>query len=198
MSAIVFLPVNASSQKNSFNVKELTTLFNNMITKVTDSIISLNSNDEIEELTQTLIKNTIIDGINSIYIKKETSKKVKQDKPTRPLSSYILYCNEIRSRVKSENPTDDSKDITRKLAIEWKKLTDDEKLEYKNKSSSGKSSDEESIIPKSKKETVKKTSSKKVIHVPLEEKSSPDVDEEEEEEEEEEPLLIPTPKTKKI
>ena len=190
MSAIVFLPVNAS-QKNSFNLKELTTLFNNMITKVTDSIIALNSNNE---LSQTLIKDTIIDGINSIYIKKETSKKVKQDKPKRLLSGYILYCNEIRSRVKSENPTDDSKDITRKLALCWKELTDDEKLEYKNKSSSGKSSDEESIIPKAKKETVKKTSSKKVIPVPLEEKSSSDVDEEEEEE----PLLKPTPKNKKI
>ena len=189
MSAIVFLPVNASSQKNSFNVKELTTLFNNMITKVTDSIIALNSNDEIEELSQTLIKNTIIEGINSIYIQKETSKKVKQDKSKRPLSGYILYCNEIRSRVKSENPTDDSKDITRKLALCWKELTDNEKLEYKNKSSSGNSSDEES-----KKETVKKTSSKKVIPVQLEEKSSSDVDEEEEEE----PLLKPTPKNKKI
>ena len=182
MSAIVFLPVNASSQKNSFNVKELTTLFNNMITKVTDSIIALNSNDEIAELSQTLIKDTIIAGINSIYIQKDTSKKVKQDKPKRPLSGYILYCNEIRSRVKSENPTDDSKDITRKLALCWKELTDDEKLEYKNKSSSGNSSDEESIIPKSKKETVKKTSSKKVIPVKSEEKSSSDVDEEDDEE----------------
>ena len=51
MSAIVFLPVNAS-QKNSFNIKELTTLFNNMITKVTDSIIALNSLEE--ELSQEL------------------------------------------------------------------------------------------------------------------------------------------------
>ena len=195
MSEIVFLPVNASSQKNSFNVKELTTLFNNMITKVTESIIALNSNDEIEELSHNLIKDTIIEGINSIYIKKEISKKVKQDKPTRPLSCYILYCNEIRARVKSENPTDDSKDITRKLALEWKKLTDDEKLKYKNKSSSGTSSEEESIIPKSKKETVKKTSSKKVIPVPLKEKPASDA---EEEEEEDEPLLIPTTKTKKI
>ena len=192
MSEIVFLPVNASSQKNSFNVKELTTLFNNMVTKVTDSIIALNSLEE--ELSQTEIKEAIISGINSIYIKKETSKKDKKDKPTRPLSGYILYCNEIRARVKSENPTDDSKDITRKLALCWKELTDDEKLEYKNKSSSGNSSDEESIIPKSKKETVKKTSSKKVIPVPLEEKSSSDVDEEEEEE----LLLKPTPKNKKI
>ena len=184
MSSIVFLPVNASSQKNSFNVKELTTLFNNMVTKVTDSIIALNSLEE--ELSQADIKEAIIFGINSIYIKKDTSKQDKKDKPTRPLSGYILYCNEIRARVKSENPTDDSKDITRKLALEWRKLTDNQKLEYKNKSSSGKSSeDEESIIPISKKETVKKTSSKKVIPVKLEEKSSSDVDEEEDDE----PLL---------
>ena len=191
MSQIVFLPVNASSQKNSFNVKELTTLFNNMVTKVTDSIIALNSLEE--ELSQTDIKEAIIFGINSIYIKKETSKQDKKDKPTRPLSGYILYCNEIRARVKSENPTDDSKDITRKLALCWKELTDNQKLEYKNKPSSGKSSDEESVIPISKKETVKKTSSKKVIPVKSEEKSSSDVDEEQEE-----PLLKPTPKNKKI
>ena len=50
-----------------------------------------------------------IDGISSI-----NSKKIK-----KPRSSYILYCSEMRSKVKEDNVAFDSKDVLKKLAEMW-------------------------------------------------------------------------------
>ena len=38
------------------------------------------------------------------YLQTHPSAKAKSDKPKKPLSSYILFSNELREKVKSENP----------------------------------------------------------------------------------------------
>ena len=73
MSEIVFLPVNAS-QKQAFNIKELTTSYNNMIITITDSIFALNSFEG--ELSKSDITHAIISGIYSVYGQKNTSIEV--------------------------------------------------------------------------------------------------------------------------
>ena len=38
------------------------------------------------------------------YLQTHPSAKAKSDKPKKPLSSYILFSNELRDKVKGENP----------------------------------------------------------------------------------------------
>ena len=124
---IAFLAVN-SSQKNCYNFKELTKSMNEMVLSASSSIVKLNSEDMTEEKVQSVI----LEAINSVYYKPEEvsgKKKVKRDKK-QALTSYIIYCNAFRSKVKEENPEMDPKDVTRTLAEMWNKLSENEKKPY--------------------------------------------------------------------
>ena len=52
----------------------------------------------------------------------------------RPLSGYLLYCQDNRQIVKSKNPQMKSSEIFSELAKLWKTEDDNVKLEYNNRS----------------------------------------------------------------
>jgi hypothetical protein len=54
----------------------------------------------------------------------------KSDKPKRPLSSYILFCQEQRAHVKSKNPNATGTQITTLLGQMWKELSQEDKARY--------------------------------------------------------------------
>jgi uncharacterized protein (DUF736 family) len=98
---------------------------------------------------------------------KSTKKeKVIDDKPKRPLSSYIIFCSNMRSNIKSENPSFGPKEVTKKLGEVWRSLSDSEKASYKVNSSQV--AEQEEIKPKVKKvEITTKKSRKKVVEEEL-------------------------------
>ena len=97
------------------------------------------------------------------------------DKPKRPLTSYLFFCNETRDLVKKEHPDFSGKQITTELGKRWKQLSDEEKQPYiekqkldKERYNNEKSEDfeekkpkEEKIKPKKKEEPKEEKKSKK-------------------------------------
>merc|ERR1712130_166084 len=67
---------------------------------------------------------------------KKAPKKPKQpdSMPKRNQSSYFLFSNERREQIKAENPTKKLTELSRLIADEWKKKSDDEKKVYADKS----------------------------------------------------------------
>ncbi|PWA02662.1 hypothetical protein BB558_001196 [Smittium angustum] len=61
-------------------------------------------------------------------------KKIKDpNAPKRPTSSYILFCNEYRDKVKEAIPGIASQDIPKKLGEMWAAATPEEKKYYETK-----------------------------------------------------------------
>jgi hypothetical protein len=147
-SSIAFLPVD-NTQKNSFNFKELNKLLHEMVSIASKSIIEI----DVSELNEELIQDSIIKAIESVYHKQD-EKKVKAKRPKQALTSYILFCNANRTKVKEENSELDPKDLTRKLAEMWSELSPEEKQPYveeskreaeRLKNESGKEDSEEEV-----------------------------------------------------
>ncbi|EAX85735.1 HMG box family protein [Trichomonas vaginalis G3] len=51
---------------------------------------------------------------------------------------YILFCSDMRSKVKSDNPGMSFGDVARTLGKLWKELPEEKKKEYKEKSDADK------------------------------------------------------------
>jgi len=68
---------------------------------------------------------------------KERSKKdreaYKQAKPKKPLSSFMLFANDIRPKLRTENPTSKMTEIGKLIGAEWAKLSAAKKEEWKAK-----------------------------------------------------------------
>lgn len=91
--------------------------------------------------------------------------KVNEDKPKRPLSTYIVFCSKMRAEIKSENPSFGPKEVTKRLGEVWRSLSDNEKARYKADSPS---EEEEEVKPKAKKaESKPKKSKKRVVEEEL-------------------------------
>lgn len=60
-------------------------------------------------------------------------KKQKSNGPKRPLTAYMYFCVEERSRVNEQHPEMPGKKITSELANRWKILTDEQKVVYETK-----------------------------------------------------------------
>ena len=66
----------------------------------------------------------------------KVSKKRKKKDPERPKgakNAYIFFSLENRKKTKNNNPHLDFRELTRKLASDWKDLDDRQKKKYKNK-----------------------------------------------------------------
>lgn len=50
--------------------------------------------------------------------------------PHKPLSSYHWYIKENREKIRNDNPTLSFTEITRKMALDWKALTTEDKQQY--------------------------------------------------------------------
>ena len=55
----------------------------------------------------------------------------KDDKPKKQLNGYIKYLNSKRTVYRADNPSFDSKRVTKELAEQWGKLSDAEKQTWK-------------------------------------------------------------------
>lgn len=118
------------AHKNFFdNVKQLNDLFYNSHVYLIKNIgKDLNLDDEqVEQLIEK-------------YTDKGVKLKCKKDKdqPTRPRSSYVLFGNDIREKLKEQNPDASNTDIMKLLAQEWNKLSVDEKKPYEEKADADK------------------------------------------------------------
>ena len=64
--------------------------------------------------------------------KKMQAKKFKDpNAPKRPLSAYMVFCNQNREKVKRENPKIEVTEIMKKLGEGWKALSEKQRTPYK-------------------------------------------------------------------
>ena len=103
------------------------------------------------------------------YPAKKKSKK--KDGPKRPLTSYMLFCQEKRVQLKQDNPEMKSTEIVKEMGRAWRGLEDDEKKLFVDKAQKNLDAYNKEHGKESKR---KKTTTKKKVEV--------DSDSEEEEE----------------
>jgi hypothetical protein len=87
------------------------------------------SEDDDHEVTKKKIK---APTTKKSAAKKSATKKSAGKGSSKKINGYIHYCNETRESLKMENPNLDGKDITKKLAMNWKNLDVDEKQRWKD------------------------------------------------------------------
>lgn len=69
---------------------------------------------------------------------RKVAEKKKREGPKKPLSSYMFYCIDQRSKVKEDSPDLDSKEITRELGRLWNEMSEKEKSFYVEKADADK------------------------------------------------------------
>eukprot|EP00124_Ichthyophonus_hoferi_P002302 Ihof_evm5s151 gene=Ihof_evmTU5s151 len=66
--------------------------------------------------------------------KKKKEKRAKDlNAPKKPLSTYMMFCNEIRDTTKAANPELSMTELVKKMSEEWKLISEDQKQDYKKK-----------------------------------------------------------------
>lgn len=66
-------------------------------------------------------------------VKKCLKPKKDENAPKKPLSSYMLFCQDIREEVTKKNPTLKMHELSKKLAERWSKAKDEVKEEFQKK-----------------------------------------------------------------
>ncbi|KAI9141953.1 hypothetical protein BKA69DRAFT_352378 [Paraphysoderma sedebokerense] len=63
---------------------------------------------------------------------KPPKKKIPRDPnaPKKPLSSYMLFCHDVRDKISEENPGINQQEVARIMGTLWKELPAEKKLEY--------------------------------------------------------------------
>ena len=64
--------------------------------------------------------------------KKEKVVKKKTDGPKKPLSPYMAFCKETRSKIVAENPAFTFGEVGKELGKRWKALTDEQKESFRS------------------------------------------------------------------
>ncbi|KAJ9529296.1 hypothetical protein QJQ45_007979 [Haematococcus lacustris] len=59
-----------------------------------------------------------------------TQKKKDPNAPKKPLSSYMIWCQENRERIKTDNPDMKLTEISSEMGRQWKEVDEDTKKEY--------------------------------------------------------------------
>jgi len=88
-----------------------------------------------EVLSEFLNKNQLSQVMTTLSEKKELEtflkKRVKDpNAPKKARSSFIYYCQEHREKVQKSNPGISPKEVSRKLGVMWKALSDSEKKKF--------------------------------------------------------------------
>jgi hypothetical protein len=65
-------------------------------------------------------------------------KKKERTGPKRPLTSYMFFCQDVRSQVREDNPDMKATDVTREMGKMWKALSDDEKVLFQEQAAKDK------------------------------------------------------------
>ncbi|KAJ9528945.1 hypothetical protein QJQ45_000486 [Haematococcus lacustris] len=71
--------------------------------------------------------------LRGAYNKHYTSKKKDPNAPKRPMSSYMLWCQDNRDRIKTDNPDMKATEITSELGRQWKEVDEGAKKKYHEK-----------------------------------------------------------------
>ncbi|KAH9608585.1 hypothetical protein KSS87_022327 [Heliosperma pusillum] len=72
----------------------------------------------------------IMQSMKGKEIEKQDKKKKDCPERKRPASAYALWCKDVYSEIKKENPEADFKDMSNLLSVKWKSLTPEEKKPY--------------------------------------------------------------------
>ncbi|GFH32695.1 HMG box domain-containing protein [Haematococcus lacustris] len=57
-------------------------------------------------------------------------KKKDPNAPKKPLSSYMIWCQENRERIKTDHPDMKLTEISSEMGRQWKEVDEDTKKEY--------------------------------------------------------------------
>ena len=87
--------------------------FSDLLKKLIKNICSdLNKSNRSDEMIDKYVNNK----------DKTLNNKVNVDKVKRPLSAYMIFCNEMRPKIKKKYPDNKVSDISKKLGKLWKSL----------------------------------------------------------------------------
>jgi hypothetical protein len=78
-------------------------------------------------------------------IKTKKSKEKDPNAPKKPCTAYIIFSSDFRKKVKEEEPTISTTDITKRLAQMWKDVDDKTKSKYEKKALEDKKRYEEEL-----------------------------------------------------
>ena len=92
-------------------------MYENSVRLLEKVCIDLDAVDRIDELKEKYLDDAF------------TKLKPKRDpnKPKRPVSSYILFCNDLREEIKSKYPNLSFGEINKTLGKKWKEYEDKQK-----------------------------------------------------------------------
>jgi len=89
------------------------------------------SNEDAEETNEDEVKTKPKKQVKTKKNETKVDDSTDNVKTKTKINGYINYCKENRGKFKTEHPEILPKDVTKKLSIAWKELTDEEKEKYK-------------------------------------------------------------------
>jgi len=94
----------------------------------------------IEKICIELDMTDKIDDLIEKFLDKNIKLKAKRDpnKPKKPKTSYMLFCNDVRTGIKSKNPKMSFKEMNQTLGSQWQILSEEIKEKYKKLSETDK------------------------------------------------------------
>ena len=99
-------------------IKDVNDMIYEMNVRIIEKVcIDLNAVDRIDELKEKYLD----DAFSKIKAKRDPNK------PKRPLSSYTIFCNEVRENIKKNNPKLSFSEMNKTLGEKWKQLEDKQK-----------------------------------------------------------------------
>ena len=122
--------------KTSQNAQKSTTASNAKAKPVSSS--SNNNKTETANTTQATVSSLAsTDGANK---KKEKTKRVVDpDAPKKPLTAYMMYCQDQQQLLRGKNLSMSSSEMMSSIGISWSNLKESEKAKYHAKSDADKS-----------------------------------------------------------
>lgn len=121
------------------------------VNEVIDRVVCLlnklpNKNRSIglEETIKSLQSKQFKESIKSLFPKKKVLKD--ENAPKKAKTSYMYFCDEMRSKIRDENPEMKMIEVSKILGSRWKELSDDEKAVYVKKASKDKNRFENEIV----------------------------------------------------
>lgn len=104
----------------------------NSLASISDTFFESHSR-LIESICYELGQPDKIDEIKNKFLDRSVKLKPKKDpnKPKKPKTGYMIFCNENRTKVKGRNPSAKFEEIIKLLAKEWNSLDESNKEKYK-------------------------------------------------------------------
>lgn len=102
---------------------------NAFLTKLNNTLSEVSSTKG-EELTVQEVVDTLRTDKNFKNLFKQPQEKKDPNKPKRPNTSYIFFCNKMRPTITAQNSGMVAVDVTKRLGELWRNLDPNEKVQY--------------------------------------------------------------------